>query len=130
MLEPGSEVKSPRGTRVEILENGPRRFAIRRFLPPGTGKTAPHRHLDGTERFELVEGESTGSVEGSARRLATGDVLEVPVGSSHVHPHTAPGASATIIHTIEPRPRFVEVYFASWLGWLERRGFRAADVPR
>jgi quercetin dioxygenase-like cupin family protein len=129
VLEPGTEVTSPRGTRVEILENSPQRFVIRRFLAPGTGKTAPHRHMDGIERFELVEGEATGSVEGSARRLAAGDVLEVPVGSRHVHPHTAPSASATIIHTIEPRRRFVQVYFASWLGWLERGQTDAQDEP-
>ena len=128
-LGPGTEVTSPRGTRVEILESSPQRFVIRRFMPPGTGQTAAHRHMDGFERFELVEGQATGSVEGTVRHLAAGDVLEVPVGPSHVHPHTAASASATIVHTIEPRPRFVEVYFASWLGWLERGQTDAQDEP-
>jgi hypothetical protein len=37
MLEPGLTVTSPRGTVVEILENTPERFALKRILPPGTG---------------------------------------------------------------------------------------------
>lgn len=129
MLDPGTEVTSPRGTRVQILESSPQRFVIRRFLPPGTGKTAAHRHMDGIERFEVVEGQATGSVGGTTRRLVAGDVLEVPVGSSHVHPHTMASERATVVHTIEPRARFVEVYFASWVGWLERGQTDAQDEP-
>jgi mannose-6-phosphate isomerase-like protein (cupin superfamily) len=129
LLDRGTLVTSPRGTRVEILENSPERFVIRRSLPPLTGKSAPHRHMDGIERFEVVEGEATASVDDKARLLGPGDALEVPVGSSHVHPHTAESATATIVQTIEPRPRFVEVYFASWLGWLERGVTDAQDEP-
>ena len=85
--------------------------------------------MDGTERFEVVEGEATGSVDGSERQLVAGDVLEVPAGSAHVHPHTAANATATIVHSVEPRSRFVEVYFASWLRWLEQGVTDAQDEP-
>jgi quercetin dioxygenase-like cupin family protein len=128
VLEPGTVVTSPRGTRVEVLENTSDRFTVGRTLPPRTGKTAAHRHMNAVERFELLEGEATAAVEGKARALAPGDVLEVPVGSSHVHPH-AVGATATILHTVEPRTKFVEVYFASWLGWLEQGATDAQDEP-
>jgi hypothetical protein len=50
MLEPGFVVTSPRGTVVEILENTPQRFQLKRTLPPGTGKTPSHRHDNGIER--------------------------------------------------------------------------------
>jgi mannose-6-phosphate isomerase-like protein (cupin superfamily) len=129
MLAPGTVVTSPRGTRVEVLENDRNRFSMRRSLPPGTGKTPAHRHLDGVERFEIIDGAATGSVDGAARLLGSGDVLDVPVGSSHVHPHTAAGATATVVHTIEPRPRFVEVFFESWFGWLERGQTDAQEEP-
>jgi quercetin dioxygenase-like cupin family protein len=129
VLEPGSTVTSPRGTVVDILDNRPERFALRRVLPPSTGKGASHRHLDGIERFTVLEGEATGSVDGRKRLLRAGDVLDVPRGSPHVHPHTAAGVTATIEHVIEPRPRFVSVYFASWLGWLQEGRVDRQDEP-
>jgi mannose-6-phosphate isomerase-like protein (cupin superfamily) len=118
MLEPGFVVTSPRGTVVEIIENAPQRFQLKRTLPPGTGRTRSHRHDNGIERFHLLEGAATGSVDGTSRSLRPGDVMEVPVGSAHVHPHTDASTTAVVEHTIEPRPRFVPVFFASWLTWL------------
>jgi gentisate 1,2-dioxygenase len=88
---------------------------MRRTLAPGTGRTLPHRHLDGNERFEMLDGVAKGTVDGQSRILRAGDVLEVPAGSSHVHPHTDTSATATIEHTIEPRAGFAEVYFTTWL---------------
>lgn len=120
---------SRRGTRVEILENTADRFAVRRTLPPGTGKVAAHRHTNVIEPFEVIEGGATGSVDGKARVLEPGDVLEVPVGLAHVNPHPGAAAPATIVHSVEPRPSFVEMYFASWLGWLEQGVTDAQDEP-
>jgi quercetin dioxygenase-like cupin family protein len=130
MLEPGQIVRSPRGTVVEILENSPDRFRLRRTLPPSTGKTPAHRHTNGTETFAVVTGEVTASAAGATRRLAAGDVLTVPVGASHVHPHTAASGTATIEQTIEPRPRFVEVFFATWLQRLAAGDVDGQDEPR
>ncbi|MDP9347484.1 MAG: cupin domain-containing protein [Actinomycetota bacterium] len=122
-------VRSPRGTVLEVLEDSPERFRLRRRMPPHTGRGAPHRHLDGIERFTVLEGEAKGSVHGRSRRLGPGDVLDVPVGAAHVHPHTG-GDTALVEHVIEPRPRFVQVYFASWLRWLERAASIARTNPR
>lgn len=131
MLERGDTIRSPRGTVVEILDNRPERFALRRRLPPGTGRTAPHRHLeDAVERFTVIEGEVTGTVAGEKRRLRAGDVMEVPRGASHVHPHTARGMTAVVEHVIEPRVRFVEVYFPSWLAWLADGRVDRQDEPK
>jgi mannose-6-phosphate isomerase-like protein (cupin superfamily) len=129
MLEPGTIVRSPRGTVVEVLENTPDRFRLRRELPPATGKTPPHRHTNGIETFRVLHGEATGMVGGRKRRLAPGDVLDVPVGASHVHPHTPEDGTAVIEHLIEPRPRFVEVFFASWLDWLGDGRVNGQDEP-
>jgi quercetin dioxygenase-like cupin family protein len=118
MLEPGTVVRSPRGTVVEVLENTPDRFRLRRELPPATGKGPSHRHTNGVERFQVLDGEATGTAAGETRLLRAGDVLEVPLGAPHVHPHTATDAIAVVEQTIEPRPRFVEVFFGSWLTWL------------
>jgi quercetin dioxygenase-like cupin family protein len=129
MLEPGQIIRSPRGTAIEILENSPERFRIRRELPPATGKTPSHRHTDGVETFRVLEGEATGTAAGETRLLVAGDVLGVPQGAPHVHPHTAATATAVLEHTIEPRPRFVEVFFASWLSWLGEGRVDEQDEP-
>jgi mannose-6-phosphate isomerase-like protein (cupin superfamily) len=129
MLAAGTTVRSPRGTVVEILESTPARFRLRRELPPGTGRTPPHRHLDGSERFELLEGEATGMIGRRRRLMRAGDVLDVPRGAVHVHPHTARNARAVVEHTIEPRVRFVEVFFDSWLRWLSEGRVDSQDEP-
>jgi hypothetical protein len=102
-----------------VLAYGPDRLAIRRTLPPGTGRTAPHRHMeDASERFTLVEGSATAKVGKAERRLSAGDVLEIPRATGHVHPHTGEGETATLEHVIEPCPAFPLLYFPSWLRWL------------
>ena len=130
MLSPGDTFRSPRGTHVEVLDNRPERLAIRRTLPPRTGRTAPHRHLeDAVERFTLIEGEATGKVAGEERHLRAGDVLEIPRAAVHVHPHTGPGQTATVEHVIEPCPPFPAVYFPSWLTWLADGRVDDQDEP-
>jgi hypothetical protein len=44
--------------------------------------------------------------------------MEVPAGSAHVRPHTDSSTIATLEQAIEPRSRFVPVFYASWLTWL------------
>jgi quercetin dioxygenase-like cupin family protein len=130
MLAPGDSFRSPKGTVVELLAYGPERLALRRTLPPGTGRTAPHRHLeDAVERFTLLEGEATGKLGKDERRLRTGDVLEIPRGAVHVHPHTGPSQTATVEHVIEPCPAFPLVYFPSWLRWLAAGRVDGQDEP-
>lgn len=128
MLEPGQVVHSPRGTVVEVLENTPERFRIRRTFPPGTGAGKSHYHLDGSERFTVIEGSAVGSLEGEDRLLAPAEVMEVPPGTPHVHPHPIDGR-AVIEHEIFPRPDFVPVFFASYLTWLQDGRCDAQDEP-
>jgi quercetin dioxygenase-like cupin family protein len=136
-LAPGAITQSPRGTVVEILEWSPARLAIRRTLPPSTGKGAEHYHENGVERFTVIEGRVSGSVDGESRVLQAGDTMEVPAGSAHVHPHTGPDDRAVVEHVIEPLPgeqpteipSFPATYFASWLGWLEAGEVDDQDEP-
>ncbi|HWM10635.1 MAG TPA: cupin domain-containing protein [Solirubrobacteraceae bacterium] len=129
MLEPGTLVRSPRGTVVEVLESSPDRLRIRRELPPATGRTPLHFHENGVERFKVLAGEASGRSGADMQRLREGDVLEVPVGAPHVHPHTATDKTAVIEHWIEPQPRFVQVYFPSWMAWLEDGRVNGQDEP-
>jgi len=131
MLEPGQIITSPRGTRVEILENTPERISFQRTLPPLTGgtKKKAHRHTVTMETFELLAGQATALIDGREHKLEPGDVLEIPLGCSHANPYTLAGTDATLVHTVTPRTRGVEVYFTSWLNWLEQGEADANDEP-
>jgi mannose-6-phosphate isomerase-like protein (cupin superfamily) len=130
MLQTGDVIKSPRGTLVEILENTPERISFRRSLPPLTGgtKSKAHRHTATFETFEMLAGDASASVDGRERQLRPGDVLEIPLGASHVNPYTKE-KTATLVHSVTPRTRGVEVYFTSWLHWLEQGEADASDEP-
>jgi mannose-6-phosphate isomerase-like protein (cupin superfamily) len=131
MLEAGQVIESPRGTRVEILENTPARISFKRTLPPLTGgtKAKEHRHTETQETFELLAGEATALIDGREHKLKRGVVLEIPMGSPHVNPYTTAGKEATLVHTVTPRSRGVEVYFTSWLNWLGQGKADANDEP-
>lgn len=131
LLTAGQVFESPRGTRVEILENSPERLAFTRALPPSTGgtKAKSHRHTTSLESFKLLDGEATGWVDGRERKLRAGEELEIPLGSTHINPYTVAGKTATLVQTVTPRSRAVEVYFTSWLGWLVQGKADANDEP-
>ena len=58
-----------------------------------------------------------------------GDVLEIPLGTTHVNPYTTAGKHATLVQTVAPRSRGVEVYFTSWLNWMQQGEADANDEP-
>jgi mannose-6-phosphate isomerase-like protein (cupin superfamily) len=131
MLKAGQVIKSPRGTRVEILENTPERISFQRTLPPLTGGTKgkAHRHTLTMETYELLAGDATAVLDGREHKLEPGNVLEIPLGCSHVNPYTTAGKDATLVHTVTPCTRGVEVYFTSWLNWLALGQTDANDEP-
>jgi len=131
VLQAGQVITSPRGTRVEILENSPARISFKRTLPAGTGGTHKnaHRHNANLERFEVLAGEAEAALDDRKRHLNAGDVLEVPRGSEHINPGTMAGTTATLVQTMEPRTRAVHVYFTSWLHWLAEGQTGPTDEP-
>ena len=131
MLKTGQIIKSPRGTYVEILENTPDRISFERTLPPLTGgaKSKAHRHTETTETFELLTGEAFVWLEGREHRLEPGKAFEIPMGCSHANAYTIAGRTATVVQTVAPNTRGVEVYFTSWLNWLEQGEADARDEP-
>ncbi len=121
MLRPGQVFESAAGeTRVVVRENSPDRISIERTMPQssGGGKQSKHRHTETQESFELLAGAAAATVCDREHKLARGEVLEIPLGVAHVNPHTGGEETATIVQSVMPRTRAVEVYFDSWLYWL------------
>jgi mannose-6-phosphate isomerase-like protein (cupin superfamily) len=131
MLHSGDVIQSPRGTRVQILENTPERISFQRTFPPLTGgtKAKAHRHTATFETFAMLAGDARALVDGREQQLEPDDVLEIKLGSSHANPYTTAGSTATLVHSVTPRTRGVEVYFTSWLHWLEQGEADARDEP-
>jgi len=86
--------------------------------------------MTGSETFEVLDGEVACSLEGRDRVLSAGEVLEVPAGSTHVNPYTTAGRNAKLVQSVVPHPVSVEVYFTSWLMWLEQGETDDHDEPK
>jgi mannose-6-phosphate isomerase-like protein (cupin superfamily) len=119
-IEFGKPYTNPRsGGRATFIEswedNGGARTVQERVVPPGTGKAGPHYHLDFFQTWEILDGTATMSVENEERTLRAGDRVELPEGTVHADPWNEGAEDMTMRLTIEPVPRFVEVYAKTWL---------------
>jgi len=119
-LETGETFDSPNsGGRITVREswrdNDGARVAIDRVFPPATGKADAHYHLDFTQTFEVVSGTGKLELDGEQRALTPGDKVEIPIGTAHRDLWNEGPREMAGRLTIEPVPRFVEMYAETWL---------------
>ena len=101
--------------RESWLDNDGARVVIERMFPPNTGHAEPHVHLDFDQTFEVVSGSGRIGVDRAERELAVGDRVELPIGTPHRDLwNEGPGEMVGRL-TIEPVPRFVEMYATTWM---------------
>ena len=128
MLTAGQEFRNPRtGTAVRILESSPERFRYERTMPPGTGKSDAHVHFDFDQTWTCRDGAVRVVDDGEDRTLRAGESIAFPRGRGHVDAFNAGTRSATVELAIEPQPRFVEVFAATWTHLLERDELNEQD---
>ena len=119
-IETGQIFENPNsGGTITVLEswtdNDGARIRIERVLPPNTGKAAPHYHLDFAQTFEVVSGDATVEVDGERLNLGPDDSVEIPIGTAHRDVWNEGPDEATALLTLEPVPRFIEMYAETWL---------------
>lgn len=119
-LETGETFDNPNsGGRITVREswrdNDGARVAIDRVFPPDTGKADAHVHLDFTQTFEVVSGTGKLELDGDVRTLEPGDRVEFPIGTAHRDLWNEGRGEMAARLTIEPVPRFVEMYAETWL---------------
>jgi mannose-6-phosphate isomerase-like protein (cupin superfamily) len=118
-VETGKTYENPNsGGTITVLEswrdNDGARVRIERAMPPNTGKAAAHYHLDFAQKFEVVSGNANVSVEKEELNLGEGESVEIPIGKVHQDVWNEGPDEATVRLTIEPVPRFVEMYATTW----------------
>lgn len=120
MLEIGETHTSRRtGSTFRIVSRSAESMSFERDLKPNSGRIDPHRHLDFTQTWELLDGEATVMVDGETRPMVVGEPVPVPPGVAHRDPFTAE-VDATIRGTFEPCPEFVESYAEALAYHMER----------
>jgi mannose-6-phosphate isomerase-like protein (cupin superfamily) len=132
MIETGSSYENPRsGGKATVLEswrdNGNARFRFERVLPPGTGKGDAHVHLDYDQGFEVLSGTGRLTVAGDERLLAAGESTRILRGTRHQDVWNEGPEELTWRMTIEPVPRFIEVYAETWLDAFSRGALNEQD---
>lgn len=110
MLAIGDEYISARtGGSFRVVARDGKGMSFERVYKPNTGKVDPHRHLDFTQTWELLDGAATVVVDGERIAMEVGEPVTIPLGVGHRDPHTGDG-EATVRGTFEPCPEFVEAY--------------------
>src|SRR5262245_5735205 len=71
------------GETVELRHRSPERFEVERSCAPGEKPPPAHYHPAQDEVFEVIEGTLSARVAGDRLDLDQGDVLEIPLGTSH-----------------------------------------------
>src|SRR5258708_6362062 len=56
------------------------------ILKQGGGKTAEHVHAKGDERYEVLSGSGSWSLNGDTRTCKTGETVHIPPGTIHTNP--------------------------------------------
>jgi hypothetical protein len=115
VLEVGARFTAPKlGASLEVLRvPGPdeRILELRRLIKPGTGKAAPHVHMDFVERFVVEAGRATAKLERRTIELGPADALEVPPERDHVNAYNAATEDLVIRQSVEPASDFALGYF-------------------
>jgi quercetin dioxygenase-like cupin family protein len=95
----------PQGDSVEILENsamtGGERTRVRLVFKPGGSRVPPHRHLLQDEKYEMISGTMTYTLDGKKYRAEAGTKVTLPKAVLHEH-YTEGLEDAVAIQTMTP----------------------------
>ncbi len=134
MATSGQSLENPlTGERIVFIETAREtegaRVVIDHFLPPHTNTFPEHLQLNQEERFEIIAGSASYSIEGAQRQASAGDVIVVPAGTPHRNPWNSSAAPLHFRHQTAPdlgSEQFFETIFS-----LARDGQtnRKGEVP-
>jgi mannose-6-phosphate isomerase-like protein (cupin superfamily) len=101
---------------VRVVRETPEELEVEATWAPSDAQPPPHVHPAQDERFEVLAGRLTASVEGSERTLGPGERLEIPRGTPHKM-WNAGGEPAAALWQTRPAGRTAE-----WFRTVDRLG--------
>ncbi len=105
MIKAGYAIENPQaGVRAVVLKtqaetqgNG---FQVEYFYRPYSGQDLPaHYHLWWEEKFEILSGTCTYSLDGVQNTAKAGDSIILPAGKAHIHPWNTGDEALHVIQT-------------------------------
>jgi quercetin dioxygenase-like cupin family protein len=117
MATPGQALENPiMGERIVFRqtaqESGGEKLVIEHFLRPHTSTFPEHIQLNQEERFEILSGTATYSLNGIRKTAQPGEVIVIPRGTPHRNPWNESNQEMAYRH--ETRPDYgSEVFFES-----------------
>lgn len=131
MLKGGDTFSSASGSGFTVIEgpadNNGARIVFERVMPPGKGKADPHVHLDCDQRYEILSGSATIEISGSTRRLAVGEIVDVPRVTPHRDPYNASTSEMRFRVTIAPCPPFIDAFGRALAEGYQAGGLNGQD---
>jgi mannose-6-phosphate isomerase-like protein (cupin superfamily) len=120
MATAGQWIENPiTGERIEFLqtaqESGGACVVLDHFLKPHTSTFPEHVQLNQEERFEIISGIASYSINGVKRQAHAGEVIVVPPGTRHMNPWNESDSALHFRHTTRPdlgSERFFETIFS------------------
>ena len=120
MATAGQSIENPiTGERIVFVqtaqESGGARVVLDHFLKPHTSTFPEHVQLNQEERFEIISGSASYSLNGVKRQAHTGDVIVVAPGTPHMNPWNESDSELHFRHTTSPdlgSERFFETLFS------------------
>jgi mannose-6-phosphate isomerase-like protein (cupin superfamily) len=128
VFQAGETFENPRtGTRIEIREWTPERVVFDRRYPPDTGRADPHVHYDLSQTWEVLSGEGKTVVDGEAREVKGGDLVEIPVGVPHQDIFNPSSNEMVVRWNVSPGNDFVEAFADCYTHYLTRDKLNSQD---
>lgn len=123
---PGSTLSAP-GKDLTFLDAPPGHLRFREDVGPDAAAVPLHVHLRQTERFTVIEGRLSLTLDGRTQRLAPGESLEVPPGRMHSY---APAEGASVVIEVELWPHLQDHLFFETIYGLTREARLPPRGPR
>ena len=131
VIQAGESFENPRtGTKLEVRESTAERIVFDRTYPPDTGRSDPHLHFDLAQSWEVLEGRAKAVVDGEAREVDAGDLVEIAMGVPHQDIHNPFESELTVRWTVAPANDFVEAFADCYTHYLTRDRLNSQDEFR
>jgi hypothetical protein len=127
------EIVGPgRGERIVFLktaeETGGAFLEFEHYIQPGKGYSPDHIHVDQDEKYEIVSGVATYTIEGVEKTVQAGETVIISKNTNHVNPWNKTGTDVLQIHRVTTPEGGAQLFFTTWYA-LDRADGKNLEKP-